>query len=817
MKIKIGKINFFFPNIFIILIIGFILRLILTPFGTHYLDQNTFIAWSNILTKVGFKNFYFSWSDYLPGYLYSLSILGKINSLNIIPSVVLYKLPAIFSDLISSYLIYKISKKFSKERTALIISCFYLFNPAIWGNSALWGQVDSITSLFSLGAIASLPNLWISALLLALSTLIKPQAAFIAPVVFIYFIKEKWRIKKILYYIVFSGIIFLLGFIPFYSGSGNFITFVIGRISVVLNQYGYGSINAFNFWGLWGFWKPDNIGKINNQIIGFITVGIISLISYLLVKKKKCLVYLMSSLIYLTTYLFMTRMHERHMLPALAPLVISLNFLPNLIFVYLIFSLVYVANLIYSYQWLVSNYSEIFSKPIIWVMIIIQILALGYILYELKIQRKQIKLDSLLTYFKSFFKEVKNTKGINKKDTFPLIKISLKVKNIILFLIILFSLLSRLAFLKSPTNEYFDEVYHAFTAREMLHGNRAAWEWWNTPPEGFAYEWTHPPLAKLFMWGSMAIFGENSFAWRLPGALLGTGVVFLIYLIAKKIFKDDILALISAAFFSLDGLALTMSRIGMNDSYLLFFSLLSIYFFLSNKDFFSALSFGLALSSKWSALWVIPILFVIWFSRKDKFNLKILWFLIIPPLVYLTTYIPMFLTGHSLEIFWGMQKQMWWYHTRLKATHPYTSAWWSWPLNLRPVYFYTSDEISGIVSRIYNLGNPIVFWFGLISIISSFVYSLINKNKKLALIVFSYLVFFVPWAASPRIMFFYHYLPSLPFLAIATGYVLRKEKKLIIPVFFVTFLMFLYFYPHWTGIKIPLWYDSSYYVFPSWR
>ena len=792
------------------------MRIIVSPFGTHYLDQNTFIAWSNILNEFGFNSFYNSWSDYLPGYLYLLFLLSKINLLNIIPTVILYKLPAIFCDLILGYLIYKVSKKFNKEKIALIITSLYIFNPAIWGNSSMWGQVDSLTSLFSLGAIASLPNFWLSAALLALSVLIKPQAAFIAPVIFLYFIKEKWRIEKIIYYIVFSGTVFLSGFIPFYSGNENIVVFVINRISIVLNQYKYGSVNAFNFWALWGFWKPDNLGIINYQIVGFALVNILSVIAYFLVRKKKGFIYLLSSFIYLITYLFMTRMHERHMLPALAPLVISLNFLPNLIFVYLTFSLIYIANLLYSYRWMVDNFLEIFSKPIIWVMIIVEIILLGYMFYETKIKTKQIKLDKLLNFFKSLIKNIKQAKEIGQKDSFPLIKINQKTRKLILLVILLFSLGTRLYGLNYPQKEYFDEVYHAFTAKEMLHGNVASWEWWNTPPEGFAYEWTHPPLAKLFMWGSMALFGESSFSWRLPGAILGTGVVFLIYLIAKKIFKDEILALISAGFFSLDGLALTMSRIGMNDTYLLFFSLLAIYFFLRNKDFLSSVSFGLAISSKWSALWVVPILFVIWLSRKKKFDLKILWFLIIPPLVYLASYIPMFLTGHSLDIFWGMQKQMWWYHTRLEATHPYTSLWWTWPLNVRPVYLFTTDEVGGFVSRIYNLGNPIVFWFGLVSVISSFVYSLINKNKNLALVVFSYLVFFVPWAASPRIMFFYHYLPTLPFLSIATGYVLRKEKRLIIPVFSIALLVFIYFYPHWTGIQIPTWLDESYYWFTSW-
>jgi len=66
-------------------------------------------------------------------------------------------------------------------------------------------------------------------------------------------------------------------------------------------------------------------------------------------------------------------------------------------------------------------------------------------------------------------------------------------------LILLLAFFTRFWRLGIPDTYHFDEVYHAFTAKEMLLGNSAAWEFWNTPPEGFAYEWTHPPLAKLFM------------------------------------------------------------------------------------------------------------------------------------------------------------------------------------------------------------------------------------------------------------------------------------------------------------------------------
>ena len=262
----------------------------------------------------------------------------------------------------------------------------------------------------------------------------------------------------------------------------------------------------------------------------------------------------------------------------------------------------------------------------------------------------------------------------------------------------------------------------------------------------------------------------------------------------------------------------------MNDSYVLFFSLLSVYLFVRDKNLLSSIAFGLAIASKWSAIYVFPILFISHFVFRKKIKISYLSFLIFPALVYVASYSLMFTTGHTWDQFIEVQKQMWWYHTNLVAEHPYTSPAWSWPLLLRPIYLYDGGDVNGQVARIYAFGNPIIFWFGLYSIILSFLISAKERIKtstgvvkRLGFVVFSYLIFFLPWIASPRIMFLYHYLPSIPFLAIAAGYVLRRFPKLIIPIFAISYVLFIYFYPHWIGMRIPMKLDESYYWFSSWR
>jgi len=806
--------KFFEKNEKIILVLFFalILRLILSFFGTLHLDQGTFIAWSSILVKDGFKNFYNGWSDYLPGYLYFLWGLGKVNSLGIISQSLLYKLPANIADILTGLLIYKILKKSKGEKWGIVGSLIYLLNPAVLSNSAIWGQVDSLTVLFAVFSVYQFPfSIILSAASLSFGTLIKPQTAFIFPVILFMMFKEKWRYQKIFSYLAIGLFIFVAGFIPFWN-HGNLISFIFERLNVSLNQYPYTSINAFNFWGLTGFWKPDNIYF---QFVGYGVALILVFFLFLKLWKTKNPEYYLLSFVFGVSFIFFTRMHERHLLPLFAPLAIAAVENPILLIPYIGFSLTYVANLYYAYIWITDNFRQVFPDFFIKLF---EIMNIGFILFIFYSLVKNLRLG-----WKQILKSVKQLIGSSKTKEdreykLPKINLSSKKAKYILVAILAFAFVTRVFDLNSPPTMYFDEVYHAFTAKTILSSDVAkAWEWWNTPPEGFAYEWTHPPLAKLGMVLGMLLFGQNSFGWRIPGALLGVGSVLMVYLIARYIFKDEAIGLLSAGVFSLDGLALVMSRIGMNDSYILFFTLLSIYLYLKDRNFLSAVSFGFAVASKWSAIWAIPIFGVIFLSQKKKLTASYVWFLILPVIIYLGSYLDMFLTGHNLSIWWGMQEQMWWYHTGLKATHPYSSMWWSWPFLLRPIYLYTSNEINGMVSRIYAFGNPAVFWFGLISVISGSIYAYLERNKKLALIVFSYTIFFVPWALSPRIMFLYHYLPSIPFMAIATGYILRRNPRLAVPFFVFALALFIYFYPHWAGLRIPLWLDQSYYWVSSWR
>ena len=811
-KITTGELK---RKLLILFLGSFIIRFFLAFNGTLSLDQNTFIAWGHQIAESGFKTFYNSWSDYLPGYLYILGFLAKIETIIPLPQVLLYKLPAILFDIASGFLVYKILRP-QGTRKALFGASLILLNPAVLSNSTLWGQVDSISFFFPLLSIYLLPESpLLSGMALGFGALVKPQAVLAAPIILYLFWKRKEKFSHMAILVTTAALVFFGGFIPFLN-HGNIISFALERLNVTISQYPYGSVNAFNFWGLWGFWQAESAGFLSEKNVGLLLFVIASVVAFLKFPKEKKEYWLLF-VFYAANFLFFTRMHERHFLPAIMSLAVLTPLFPVLSFFLLIISVMYLFNMYYAYVWITENFREVFSHELITLFILLNIVSFVCIYFYAFFEKL---FQNVLTFLmsKTIVKDTLSFVSLfysQKEKKLPE-TLSLTTKQTLLSGILLFALITRLVGLGAPDHEYFDEVYHAFTAKVMLHDDPKAWEWWNPNPEGFAYEWTHPPVAKEVMALSMRVLGENSFAYRFPAAMLVVGAVFLLYKVASHLFNEEV-GLLSSFVFSLDGLFLVMSRIGMNDMYVVFLILLTLLLFLKNKHFLGGLSLGLAAASKWTTLWFVPVLILAFLLLKKRFKFSLLWFVILPPLVYVATYIPMFVSGHGFDIFWGMQEQMWWYHTRLVATHPYSSRWWTWPLLLRPIWVYTSGETNGFVSNIYGMGNPLVFWGGLVSALISLKYIFIEKRKHLLLVLGAYLGLFMPWALSPRIMFFYHYFPAVPFLSILIGFVLYKNKKAVLPFLALTLVLFIYFYPHWAGLSVPVWLDHSYYWLPGWR
>ncbi len=196
-----------------------------------------------------------------------------------------------------------------------------------------------------------------------------------------------------------------------------------------------------------------------------------------------------------------------------------------------------------------------------------------------------------------------------------------------------------------------DEVFYAFRAVGMLDFDNAPQQTtplqWQDPNVQW---WTHlsfhdhPPLVFLLQHWSMGIFGENNFGFRFPSAVLGIVSVYLIYLINKRLASERA-GLIAAAIAAVTVNCVYISRLGLQESCVIFFILLSSYFFLralDEKKYFlwTGAALGLGLLAKYNVLVMVPI-FISYLAlfRRDVFRKKYFWigvaisFLVFSPVI----------------------------------------------------------------------------------------------------------------------------------------------------------------------------------------
>jgi dolichyl-phosphate-mannose--protein O-mannosyl transferase len=138
---------------------------------------------------------------------------------------------------------------------------------------------------------------------------------------------------------------------------------------------------------------------------------------------------------------------------------------------------------------------------------------------------------------------------------------------------------------------------------------------------------------------------------------------------------------------------------------------------------------------------------------------------------------------HSLNDVVYRQYSMFEYHdvTVRNATHPYSSKWWEWPLDLVPVAYYYSDRRADTsnpagccIEEITSMPNPMILWFGLVCVPLVAVLAWRERNKAYVLVVLTYLLQWLPWMRSPRITFAYHFYVDIPLICLCNAIVLQR-------------------------------------------
>ena len=397
---------------------------------------------------------------------------------------------------------------------------------------------------------------------------------------------------------------------------------------------------------------------------------------------------------------------------------------------------------------------------------------------------------------------------------------------------------------------YFDEIYHARTAYEHIHGIRP-------------YENTHPPLGKIFISLGIRLFGMTPFGWRFIGTLLGVLMVPIMYIFIKSLFGMRLTAVLGTLLFTFDFMHYVQTRIATIDTYGVFFTILMYYFmyrFIStgftDRAFrqlvplaLCGISFGLGIASKWTAFYaaaglvVLYAIYIVLQGRKlhregltrhfvKRFALivfvSIVFFVAVPAAIYYLSYIP-YAKGMgeplSLSLVWENQVSMFKYHAGIEAEHSYASRWWMWIFDIRPILYYLEYPADGYRVSFGAFLNPLVCWGGLGAIIALLWRQISRRGDGLGLfILIGYAAQLVPWMFISRITFAYHYFPSMVFLVLALCYTINGYIKEIPRGKYYAYglcgagiALFALFFPVLTGLTVPDWYGRMFLKwFPSW-
>lgn len=376
------------------------------------------------------------------------------------------------------------------------------------------------------------------------------------------------------------------------------------------------------------------------------------------------------------------------------------------------------------------------------------------------------------------------------------------------------ALATRLFQLNLPPSVVFDEVYFRAFAGHYLDGH-------------YFFD-IHPPLVKLVFAGFAALLhitpdqligtDPGAIILRLLPALAGAALVPLVYVIVRQLGLGRRIATIGALFVLLDNALLVKSRFILMDSLLLLigFGALASYLALRRAKgihrwvwvLVTAVLLGMLISTKWTGLAVAGLIGLTWLVEgvRHKINWqRLLGEGFVTLLIMATIYIGTFMVHFALldksgegdafmtpkfqsllidspyynpsarMSFWDkfveLNKEMYTAQSSLEGVkHPYASKWYTWPLEIRGVYYWQGPAgKDGLQGNIYLLGNPIVWWGSAIAVVIALCLwlgrpKLLGKYRWLTVfLLVGYVVNFIPFAFIDRPMFLYHYLFALLF------------------------------------------------------
>jgi dolichyl-phosphate-mannose--protein O-mannosyl transferase len=335
----------------------------------------------------------------------------------------------------------------------------------------------------------------------------------------------------------------------------------------------------------------------------------------------------------------------------------------------------------------------------------------------------------------------------------------------------------------TPPGKIFDEVYFARAAEEYLRNERI-------------YESTHPPLSKLIVTTSVLLFGglahgDTAAGWRFLDVLFGALAVAVLYALARRVTGSTLFATLAALFFTFDGMHFVQSRVATPEGIVVFFSLCALYAIVRSWVIPSGIAIGALIACKWYGVMMLPValLATLWRKPASWWNVLVFGAILATSAgVYSLAWTPDLVRQspdpgevHTVADVVARQYDMYEYHSTLRATHPYSSKWWEWPLDYVPVAYYYEDSRADkgdpkgcCIAEVTSMPNPIGTWLGLLSVPLIGVLAWRERNRAYALIVATYLLQWLPWSQSPRVSWEYHFYVDVPLIALCNAIALQR-------------------------------------------
>lgn len=153
----------------------------------------------------------------------------------------------------------------------------------------------------------------------------------------------------------------------------------------------------------------------------------------------------------------------------------------------------------------------------------------------------------------------------------------------------------------------------------------------------------------------------------------------------------------------------------------------------------------------------------------------------------------------------------------IHVQHSYSSKWWQWPLMCgKMTYLWVEND-----KQLWCIGNPVVWYSGLIGIITYTIYSFFKFDVRSNIwILLGYIISYFPFSLIKRVMWNYHYFIPLQISLIAGAIAANaiKPRAYIVPALICagSFALYIVYFPLTYGT--PTKYDYFLKVVPkAWR